>query len=40
MAEVIALAELKMPAKQQKVLHKLLEKNGEGELTSAEKKKA
>lgn len=37
-AEVIALAELKMSAKQQKVLHKLLEKNGEGELTTAEKK--
>jgi predicted P-loop ATPase len=37
-AEVIALAELKMPAKQQKVLHKLLEKNGEGDLTNAEKK--
>lgn len=37
-AEVIALAELKMPAKQQKVLHKLMEKNGEGELTNVEKK--
>ncbi len=37
-AEVIALAELKMPAKQQKVLHKLLDKNSEGELTSAERK--
>ena len=36
-AEVIALAELKMPDKQQKVLHKLLEKNGEGELTNDEK---
>ncbi len=36
--EVLALAELKMPTKQQKVLHKLLEKNGEGELTNAEKK--
>ena len=37
-AEVIALAELKMPAKQQKVLHNLLDKNSEGELTSAERK--
>lgn len=37
-AEVIALAELKMPTKQQKVLHKLLEKNGEGELTDVETK--
>jgi hypothetical protein len=36
--EVIALAELKMPVKQQKVLHKLLAKNGEGELTTEEKK--
>lgn len=36
-AEVIALAELKMPPKQQKILHKLLEKNGEGELTNTEK---
>jgi hypothetical protein len=36
--EVSALADLKMPPKQQKVLHKLLEKNGEGELTTVEKK--
>ncbi len=37
--EVLALAELKMPPKQQKQLHKLLDKNGEGELTSIEKNK-
>jgi hypothetical protein len=37
--EVLALAELKMPPKQQKQLHKLLDKNGEGELTSVEKNK-
>ncbi len=37
--EVLALAELKMPPKQQKILHKLLEKNGEGELTNDEKKR-
>ncbi len=37
-AEVVALTKLKMPAKQQKVLHKLLDKNGEGELTEIEKK--
>ena len=37
-SEVIALAELKMAPKQQKILHNLLEKNGEGELTSVEKK--
>jgi hypothetical protein len=36
--EVLALAELKMPPKQQKQLHKLLDKNGEGELTIVEKK--
>lgn len=37
-SEVIALAELKMAPNQQKILHNLLEKNGEGELTSVEKK--
>jgi hypothetical protein len=37
-AEVVALTKLKMPVKQQKVLHKLLDKNGEGELTDIEKK--
>ncbi|MEZ5426674.1 MAG: hypothetical protein R2747_10440 [Pyrinomonadaceae bacterium] len=37
-SEVLALAELKMPSGQQKVLHELLEKNGEGELTEDEKK--
>lgn len=37
-SEVLALAELKMPDEQQKVLHKLLEKNGEGELTEDETK--
>ena len=37
-SEVLALAELKMPDEQQKVLHKLLDKNGEGELTKAESK--
>ena len=35
--EVIALAELKMPPKQQNVLHKLLEKNGDGQLTDTER---
>lgn len=38
-SEVLALAKLKMPLKQQRILHKLLEKNGEGELTNAERKK-
>ncbi len=37
-AEILALAELKMPTNQQKILHNLLEKNGEGELTNLEKK--
>lgn len=36
-AEVLALADLKMSAEQQELLHDLLDKNGEGELTSAEK---
>ena len=38
-SEVLALAKLKMPLKQQRILHNLLEKNGEGELTNAEKHK-
>ena len=37
-SEALALSKLKMPAKQQKILHKLLEKNNEGELTSEESK--
>ena len=36
--EVITLAELKMLVKQQEVLHNLIAKNGEGELTTDEKK--
>jgi hypothetical protein len=36
-SEVLALAKLKMPLKQQKVLHNLLKKNGEGKLTNSEK---
>ena len=35
-SEVLALAELKMPTEQQEILHDLLDKNGEGELTKEE----
>ena len=37
-SEVLALADLKMSAEQQEILHNLLDKNGEGKLTKAEKK--
>lgn len=37
-AEVLALADLKMSAEQQEILHNLLDKNGEGKLTKAEKR--
>lgn len=37
-SEVLALADLKMSAEQQEILHNLLDKNGEGKLTNAEKK--
>lgn len=38
-AEVIALAELKMPVEQQKLLDEFQEKNGEGALTNDEKRR-
>lgn len=37
-SEILALAEMKMSAEQQKILHELLEKNGEGKLSNTEKK--
>ena len=37
-AKILTLANLQLPESQQETLHELLEKNGEGELTSLEKK--